>query len=304
MLHEFRPEKYYNTLGAREPALIVDDGDVISTTTLDASGRDENEREIATGGNPMTGPFCTRGAEQGDALAVDLEYISPNRTRGYTNNIIAANILDPGAPRPESDRQKLFWRIDNESGAASLELTEGYPEGMTVPLKPMLGCFGVAPALGQAISTATSGPHGGNMDYRGFTAGSTAMFPVSEDGALFYLGDGHAWQADGEILGTGIEVSMDVRFRLRIIKNKRVGWPRGEDADGIFTLGNARPLDQAAQHATTEMLRWLCDDYGLSPRAAHLLLGSFIRYELGNMFDPAYTMVCRLSREGLEWVSA
>ena len=39
-------------------------------------------------------------------------------------------------------------------------------------------------------------------------------------GALFHIGDGHAWQADGEILGTGIEISMDVVVNLEVIKGK------------------------------------------------------------------------------------
>ncbi len=67
----------------------------------------------------------------------------------------------------------------------------------------MLGCFGVAPPRGQAISCATSGEHGGNMDYRGFREGVTVYFPVFAEGALFHLGDGHALQGDGEIVGTG-----------------------------------------------------------------------------------------------------
>jgi acetamidase/formamidase len=49
----------------------------------------------------------------------------------------------------------------------------------------MLGCFGVAPDRGQAISTATSGRHGGNMDYRGFRQGVTVQLPVEVDGASF-----------------------------------------------------------------------------------------------------------------------
>jgi acetamidase/formamidase len=71
-----------------------------------------------------------------------------------------------------------------------------------LPLRPMLGCFGVAPPGGQAISTATSAEHGGNMDYNGFTEGVTAYFPVFVPGALLFVGDGHAVQGDGEIVGT------------------------------------------------------------------------------------------------------
>ena len=125
----------------------------------------------------------------------------------------------------------------------------------------MIGCFGVAPALGQALSTATSAQNGGNMDYRLFAPGTTAWFPVSVPGALFYLGDGHACQGDGEIVGTGIETSFEMEVTFRVLK-RTINWPRGETADDIFTVGNARPLDQALQHATTEMLRWLARTMG------------------------------------------
>jgi acetamidase/formamidase len=140
------------------------------------------------------------------------------------------------------------------------------------------------------------------MDYRGFVSGVTVYFPVFVPGALFHLGDGHAIQGDGEIVGTGIEISMEVEFTVELQKGKRSGWPRGEDAEYIFTVGNARPLDQAVQHATTEMLRWLRDDYGLDTREASILLGQAVRYDLGNVYDPAYTMVCKMPKRVLELI--
>ena len=79
------------------------------------------------------------------------------------------------------------------------------------------------------------------------------------DDALFYLGDGHAVQGDGEIVGTGIETSFDVQFTVQLIKGRGIGWPRAENQNYIMTVGNARPLDQALQHATTEMVCWLVD---------------------------------------------
>jgi acetamidase/formamidase len=169
-----------------------------------------------------------------------------------------------------------------------------------VALAPMIGCFGVAPASGQAISTATSGPFGGNMDYRRFSPGTTAMFPVSVPGALFFLGDGHACQGDGEIVGTGIETSFEIEFTVRVAKGKSIGWPRGEDGDSIFAIGNARPLDQALQHATTEMLRWLGEDYGLDPTAASHFLGQRVRYDVANVFNPAYSVACRIEKRWLD----
>jgi len=169
----------------------------------------------------------------------------------------------------------------------------------SLPLASMLGCFGVAPPLGQAISTATSGPNGGNMDYRGFVSGVTVYFPVFVPGALFFLGDGHAVQGDGEIAGTGIEISMDVQFSVDLRKGWTIQWPRGENQDYILAVGNARPLDQALQHATTEMIRWLQSDYSLDPVGTSILMGQFVAYDLGNVFDPAYTMVCKMPQRVL-----
>jgi acetamidase/formamidase len=101
-------------------------------------------------------------------------------------------------------------------------------------------------------------------------------------------------------VGTGIEVSFDAQFTFKLLKNKRVNWPRVENAECIMTLGNARPLDQALQHATTEMMRWLQEDNGLDGRSAHILLGQCVEYEVGNVFDPAYTMVCKLQKRWLQ----
>jgi acetamidase/formamidase len=115
---------------------------------------------------------------------------------------------------------------------------------------------------------------------------------------LFHLGDVHALQGDGEIVGTGVEVSAEVEFSLRLVRGRGVGGPRAVDREGILTAGNARPLDQALQEATTEMVRWLME-LGLDERQAHILLGQCVTYQIGNVFDPAYTMICRIGRTDL-----
>ena len=70
-------------------------------------------------------------------------------------------------------------------------------------------------------------------------------------------------RSDGEIVGNGIETSFEVEFTVRVLKGRRIAWPRGETLDEIFAVGNARPLDQALQHATTELMNWLTTDFGL-----------------------------------------
>jgi acetamidase/formamidase len=298
--HHFEPTTYYNTFGPHEPALRIADGDTVVTTTLDARGYDAERAQVAQRGNPQTGPFYVEGAEPGDAVAIHIEHAWPNRTYGWTNNSVAPPVVDPDYVPELPERALIEWSLDLEAGTASLASPVEGLASLVLPLRPMLGCLGVAPDRGQAISTATSGTHGGNMDYRGFVAGVTTYFPVFVPGALIHLGDGHAVQGDGEIVGTGIEVSFDVRFTVEVLKGRSIKWPRGENAEEIFTMGNARPLDQAVQHATTEMLRWLQADYGLGRAGASTLLGQVVAYEVGNIYDPAYTMVCKVPKAVLD----
>jgi amidase len=299
-MHFFAPERYYTTLGTHEPVLKIADGDTVSAKTVDAHGCDWRNEQVAVKPNPQTGPFYVEGAEPGDTLAVRFDCLTPMRDWGFSSSIIAPDVVEPRFARELPARELIRWRIDTARGTASQQTHAGALGAFTVPLAPMVGCFGVAPAGGQAISTATSGPHGGNMDYRGFREGVTAYLPISVPGALFFLGDGHAAQGDGEIVGTGIETAFEMQFTVRLLRGKRINWPRGEEETHIFTVGNARPLELALQYATTEMVRWLAEDYGLDLHAASLLLGQCVRYDIGNVYDPAYTVACRLDRQWLQ----
>jgi amidase len=302
--HAFEPTTFHLTIGEHEPVLRVGDGDTIATWTVDATGRDARGEKLSEGGNPQTGPFFVDGAEPGDTLAVSLDRLRPNRTRGLSGEVVAEATVDPWfvreLPTP-SEEDADYWELDLERGVAWLESP---PAGLDhlgeVSIDPMLGCFGVAPGRGQAISCATSGRHGGNMDYRGFREGVTVYFPVFIEGALLHVGDGHALQGDGEIVGSGIEISFDVEVTVNVIKEKAIGWPRAEDDEFLMAVGNARPLDQAVQHATTELVAILHEDYGLDYPAASTLLGQCIRYDVGNVFDPAYTIVAKVEKALLE----
>ena len=301
--HQFTPDHYHVTIGWHEPVLRIADGDSVTTTTVDARGFDEKGEHVTERGNPMTGPFFIEGAEEGDALEVVFDRLTPNRRGGFTSSRVAAVVTEPGyIPVFEEEDGRVDWVVDLEDGYAQPEGEKGALANLKLPLLPMVGCFGVAPPRGQFISTATSGTHGGNMDYNGFVEGVSVYLPVSAPGALFHIGDGHALQGDGEIVGNGVEISFEVTFTVHLKKRMRIGWPRATNETHIMTFGNARPLDQCMQHATTEMIRWLHDDLGLDNRSVHALLGQAVEYDLGNMFDPAYTMVCKISKKVLEGV--
>ncbi|MEX2543144.1 MAG: acetamidase/formamidase family protein [Trueperaceae bacterium] len=276
----------------------------MQTSTVDAAGRDSRDELVAERGNPLTGPFFVRDAEPGDTLIVHIRAVRPNRIRGFSSAALAPVAVDSDYVwELERTSRRIDWHIDIDSGTVRQARPVKGNEHLVLPLAPMLGCIGVAPERRQAITSATSGRHGGNMDYRRIGAGMTMMFPVLTNGALLYIGDAHAAQGAGELTGTGIEVSANVELQIELERSvppeARVLWPRGETADAIFTIGNARPLEQALQHATTEMTRWLRSTYGLSIEAASILIGQACDYDLGNMFDPAYTMVSVMEKRFL-----
>jgi acetamidase/formamidase len=308
-LHTLSPTHFYNAIGAAEPALHVQDGDTVVVHCVDAHGFDHNNLPVAHGPNPMSGPVFIEGAAPGDTLAVRIERIVPSRRFGWSRAHLAPNVVEPDFVRelpwpPEGSSHEGAWDIDMEAGRMTLTGPQTSVGRLVLPLDPMIGCFGVCPAGGEAISTATSAQHGGNMDYRLFRAGVTAYFPVAVPGALFFVGDLHARQGDGEICGTGVEVSGEVEVTLWVQKGRTIGWPRGESDTHIFVVGNARPLDQALQHATTEMVRWLVAEHGFDAKGAQVLMGQVVEYDIANVYDPAYSVACLMAKKWLASRSA
>ena len=293
----FIPERFYNTFSfAHPPALRIKPGERIVTKTADAAGVDWNGKQVAQGPNPQTGPFFVEGAEPGDMLVVSIEKIETNRTTGYSSSLLAPYAVDPAALIARVDREprRANWIIDKAKGTVRLDGND--IGGLELRLRPMLGCVGVAPARKEAVATSTPGPFGGNMDYAGMNAGVKVMLPVYEPGALLFIGDGHALQGEGEVVGTGIETSMDVEFSVQVVKKKALQWPRLENDTYVMVLGSERPLLQALQHATSEMHRWLMQDYGLSERGASTLMGQTLEYEVGNVVDPHFTVVAKMRK--------
>jgi acetamidase/formamidase len=297
--HRFVPKTFYNTFSfAHPPALRIKSGDRVITVTADAGGIDANDQRVAAGPNPQTGPFYVENAEPGDMLVVTLNRIEPNRTTARSSTLLAPYTVDPAFLRSTAERQarQETWIIDKAKGVARTSSADLRPGPLEFPLIPMLGCIGTAPRNKEAVSTGSPGSFGGNLDYAGMVAGVKVMLPVYEPGALLFIGDGHARQGHGEVVGTGLEISMDVEFTVELVKKKTIGWPRLENNDYIMTLGSERPLLQAFQHATTELLRWLMADYGFDERTASMLMGQAVEYEIANVVDPHFTVVAKLGK--------
>jgi acetamidase/formamidase len=301
--HRFEPQVFHNTFSAaHSPVLRIQPGDRVITRTVDARGFDSAGRKVAERPNPQTGPFYIEGAGRGDTLVVRIERITPNRATAWSSSFLAPYTVDPAFLRSEkSERGETTetWTLDPARGVARLK-SSFQPSLIEVPMRPMLGCVATAPDRGEAIATSTPDTFGGNLDYNGMVAGVKLMLPVNVPGALLFLGDGHAAQGDGEILGNALETSMDVEFSVDLIKGKSIAWPRLENDSYLMVLGSARPLLQALQHATTELQHWLVADYGFDERGSSLLMGHVIEYDIANIVDPHFTVVAKIRKSHLK----
>lgn len=291
------PKRYYNSFHHRHEVLArIKPGEIVSTKTIDASGRDQSGKAVAEGPNPLTGPFYVEGAELGDAIAVTFRKLRMDRSWGFSNYRLGLFSLSPASiERLYPNHYKegavipgrvnaVRWELDIERNRVRLSEPKSKAHPMEFEAKLMLGCVGVAAPGDFGPSSAISGPYGGNIDYNRIAEGSTLLLPVSHPGALLFIGDGHALQADGEPLGTGVETSFDVEFSVELRKGAGLANPRLETADSIVSIGSqpefASPLDRALQLATSDMADWLSKDYGMEPWAAHLLIGMEGRYDV------------------------
>jgi acetamidase/formamidase len=210
---------------------------------------------------------------------------------------LAVKMKDGGKP--------IRWHLDLANGTASPAKPTEHLAHYSIPLRPMLGCVGVAPRPAQASpGTGDSGRWGGNMDFNEIVEGSTVYLPVNVPGALLYVGDGHAAQGDGELAGNALETSMDVEFSVDVIPAKSIPSPRVESPTYIMAMGLDGSLDDAFRDATANMAQWLTDDYQLTPSEVAQVLGSSAEYKVSEVADRNAGMVLKINKQRLQGLVA
>jgi amidase len=289
-----------------EPVARLKPGDILDTNTLDCFGnglkKPGDTLSMATGDNPLAGPFYVEGAEPGDTLAVkilDLQVDGDQGVGAFAPGFGAINETNYTpmlhAPLPE---RVWFYPINHADNTATFKALDS-EFSVKIPMHPFFGCIGVAPANGEARSSVVPAEFGGNMDSPEASVGNTVYFPVNVRGGLLYIGDGHAAMGDGEIAGTAIEVPLRARLQLSIIKGRTISWPQFENDDAIMTVGAYRPLDDCVRIAFTELVKWIHKDYGLSELDAYELLSKVAKIHLNEMVDPNYVVVASVEKKYL-----
>jgi acetamidase/formamidase len=257
-----------------EPALEVDDGDVLELHVPDASRDQIGEGAVVADlasidfdlMNPVAGPVFVRGAQPGDVLEVEVLEV---RTRpwGWTAIVPGFGLLADDFPEP-------WLRISRIERGRVL-----FGDRSELPCRPFPGTIGVAPESPGPHSVIPPSRFGGNIDVRHLIAGATLFLPVGVEGALFSAGDGHAAQGDGEVCGSAIETGMEIAVRLGVRRDIRVDAPQllapslAPAAEGPVHVatGVAEDLHGAARGAARAMIERL-SGFGLSPEEAYALL--------------------------------
>ena len=297
---DFRPTDFSNTFNAdRAPVMVVWPGDVVHTITIDSGGVDERGVTRALFGNPQTGPFFVAGAVPGDTLAVRINRLKLNRDYADSLDTVVARALGNPLVAQASDLGKpVRWKLDLAAGRARPEGATGALADYSVPVKPMLGGMAVAPGFGSApVSTGDTGRFGGNMDFNEVVEGNIVYLPVQQPGALLYIGDAHALQADGEVTQYALETSMDVTFSVELIKGQAISMPRVESPSQIMVLGQAGSLDDALKSASTGMILWLQQDFGMTLSQAAQVLGTAMQYSVPNLAGRSVGVAAKIDKK-------
>ncbi|OQD77992.1 hypothetical protein PENDEC_c002G03501 [Penicillium decumbens] len=262
------------------PKLTVSSGQTVTFDAVDSSNGQLNPGSDASAiksldlsiANPVFGPIFVENAQPGDVLKVEVLSLQV-ADWGWSAIIPGFGLLAEDFPEPQIN----IWSLDREKGYAQFK-------DMRIPLRPFLGCMGLAPGNDDELSTVPPTHHGGNMDCRELGVGSTVYLPVQTVGAFFSCGDGHAAQGHGEVCGTAIETPIRATLRFELCKNQPwVTTPQYQtpplaqianplpDLGTYGVLGVSPDLFQAAKLATRNLIQWLVSTKGLTHSEAYIV---------------------------------
>jgi len=302
------PEDYAWTFGGVAPIHQVRPGMALDLWSDDAfCGRLRSTSDLASASldmpyvNPQTGPFFVVGAEPGDTLVLHIADLEPARDWGASALIPFFGGLTStdrtATLQPALPERTWIYQLDRAAGTVRFEAsTPDRDLTVDLPLEPMLGTVGVAPAAGEVRSSLVPDSFGGNMDTPEMKPGTTVYLRVNVEGALFSLGDGHYRQGEGESCGTAVEGAMRSLVIVDLLKTPGPAWPRLESDTHWSVIGSARPLEDAWRTGQVEAVRWIEELTGLDTLDAYQLLSQISETPLANAVDVNYSVATKIPK--------
>jgi len=303
------PEEFAWTFGGAAPIRRIRTPAALRLYTEDCfAGRVRSEDDLVsrldiTNLNPQTDPFHIEGAEPGDTVAVHFVSIEPARDWAASTTVPLFGALTGThlTALLNEPLEEVVWLWQLDRAARTCRFTARKSDFTAdLPMEPMHGTVGVAPANREVRSALVPDAFGGNMDTPEMRAGTTCYLGVNVPGALLSLGDGHARQGEGETCGVAVECAMDTVLVVDVIKGSRpTPWPRLENDDYIMSAGSARPLEDAFRIAQHDMVTWVASLCGLDPIDAYQLVTQAVESPLANVCDTNYTSIAKVPKRYL-----
>ena len=285
-----REHKIYFLDPQNPPAITIDSGEELMVETWDAfeGCRDAAEfgaRELI---GPAIGPIAVRGAEPGDALAIEFLRVTPRAAEGAAHFVMAGRgFLE--ADLPEAYATSI--KIEGEHAVL--------PDGLRLPLRPSMGFVATTPTMRQSTAS-DSGNYGGDIDMQELVDGSTLWLPVFLPGGMLAMGDCHALACDGAVAGTAAECASDAHIRVSLIKGMNLQAPRAITPDYFATMAYGPELGPAMRQAVRYMVDFLVEGKGLKPYDAYTLLSLAADIRLSRTFRAVSSVKLLLKRSVLD----
>jgi acetamidase/formamidase len=253
--------------------------------------------------NPQTGPFWIDGAAPGDTLAVHFVSIEPARSWAASTTVPLFGALTSThlTATLQDALPEVVWMWELDAAARLCRFAPRSVPGLTVdlPMEPMHGTVGVAPANLEVRSALVPDAFGGNMDTPEMRAGVTCYLGVNVEGGLLSLGDGHARQGEGETCGVAVECAMNTVIVVDLLRGVPCPWPRLESSGFLMSAGSARPLEDAFRIASVDMVQWVSSLTGMDALDAYQLVTQASLAPLANVCDTNYTSVVKMPKRFL-----
>ena len=197
-----------------------------------------------TNGHLLLGPVAIENAEPGDSIEVRILSIRPRIPYGTVGAMPGRGGLPDKVPRP-------FTKVIHLDLARNVGIFE---PGVEVALGPFMGVMGTLPPSeeGPNRKSGPPGRFGGNLDCKELVDGTSLFLPVFHQGGLFFTGDAHAAQGDGEVTVNAIETANTAVLKFILHKGRQLSAPRAESPTHHIAFGLDPDLDQAMRMAIEE----------------------------------------------------
>ncbi|MGJ9424578.1 acetamidase/formamidase family protein [Nesterenkonia halotolerans] len=283
--------------------------DQVLTDAIALAASDHPRDPAVDGPHVNTGPIHVQGAMPGDLLKVTIEQLHRRVPYGIISNRHGKGALHGEYPRGECN-VSIFASVEEpEESAASTTSAEpehrapGVARGRMAPragaekllsfeLAPFFGTIGLAVEGETRPHSVPPGTHGGNIDIKMLTEGTSLYLPVQVPGALAFVGDPHFAQGDGEVALTAMEASLRGLLRFEVIPREQalaafgeqIG-PLAETAEFLIPTGMDEDLDIAVQNCVRNAIVLLQARWGLDAEHAYAYLSAATDFNISQVVD-------------------